>query len=219
MKFILAVIIISITIGSAFTSCKSSSGTPTFCDTACMKDTIKFIKDDHPLKPYIYITPNNCTADSVIWSYEGMGVNRKLALADLVGASLHLNKNFIRSAFNDTSYVWLLFNDCATGRGYSLKIPFNKKGSISPKASAINGIDPKFSVAEGIAAYTDRGNLFIEEMSTGKKEMMTFGEDLTPDYYNIHQTIDSVNITPTRIWAKYKVKDEWKEKEKKIQLK
>lgn len=218
MKFIFAIIVITITIGFAFTSC-TSSGTATFCDTACMKDTLKFIEDKHPLKPYVYISAKDCIADSVIWSYAGMGVNRKLALADLVGVSLHLNKSFMRYAFKDTGYVWLLFNDCATGRGYSLKIPFNKKGTISPKSSAINGIDPKFSVADGLAAYTDKGNLFIEEMSTGKKEMMTFGENLNPDYYNIHQTIDSVNITPTRIWAKIKIKDEWKEREKKIQLK
>jgi hypothetical protein len=215
------VIIVTVTIGFAFAfaSCKSSSGPATFCDTACMKDTMKFTKDNHPLKPYVYISAKNCMADSVIWSYDGMGVNRKLSISDILGASLHLNKNFVRCVFNDTSYVWLLFNDCSNGRGYSLKIPFSKKGSISPKASAINGVDPKFSVAEGLAAYTDRGNIFIEEMTTGKKAMMTFGEDLSPDYNAIHETIDSVNITPARIWVKVKIKDEWKEKEKKIELK
>ena len=219
MRLVLAIIIITITVGFAFISCKSSSGSPTFCDTACMKDTIKFTNDKHPLKPYVYISAKDCTADSVIWSYDGMGVNRKLALADILGTSLHLNKDFIRCTFNDTSYVWLLFNDCGTGRGYSLKIPFSKKGSISPKASAINGLDPKFSVAEGLVAYTDRGNIFIEEMATGKKAMMTFGEDISPNYNAIHETIDSVNITPASVWAKVKIKDAWKELQKKIELK
>jgi hypothetical protein len=218
MRWIFAIVIITTAIAFAFTSC-SSSGAPTFCDTACMKDTIKFTKDDHPLKPYLYISTKDCAADSVIWSYSGMGVNRKLDLTDLLGATFHLNKDFMRCTFKDTSYVWLLFNNCTNGRGYSLKIPFDKKGSISPKASAINGMDPKFSVADGIAAYTDRGNIFIEEMATGKKAMMTFGEDISPDYNAIHSTIDSVNITPTRIWAKIMIKEKWTEKQKTIELK
>jgi hypothetical protein len=183
-----------------------------------MKDTLKFTKENNPLKPYVYISANNCMADTVIWSYDGMGANRKLGLTDLLGASLHLNKDFVRCTFNDTSYVWLLFNDCSNGRGYSIKIPFSKKGTIAPKASAINGIDKKFSVAEGLAVYTDRGNIFVEEMATGKKASMTFGEDIGPDYNAIHQSIDSVNITPARIWVKVKVQNEWKELEKKITL-
>jgi len=216
----LATIIIASAIALAFGSCKSSSGSePTFCDTTCMKDTIKFTEDKHPLKPYIYISPKNCAADSIIWSYYGMGVNRKLDLSDLLGGvTFHLDQKYMRCAFKDTSYVWLLFNNCTTGRGYYLKIPFNKKGDISRKASAINGIDPRFSVAEGLAAYTDRGNIFIEEMATGKKAMMTFGEDIGPDYNAIHETIDSVNITPRRVWAKIKTKNGWQEKEKTINL-
>ncbi len=219
MRCILAAIAILPVFALAFGSCKSSTGPATFCDTACMKDTIKFTDDKHPLKPYIYISARNCAADSLIWSYDGMGVNRKLDLADILGTTLHLSKDFIRCTFKDTGYVWLLFNDCSSGRGYSLKIPFNKKGTISPKASAINGLDPKYSVAEGLVAYTDRGNIFIEEMSTGKKAMMTFGQDISPNYNAIHETIDSVNITPSRAWAKVKIKDEWKVLEKKIELK
>ena len=147
-----------------------------------------------------------------------MGVNRKLDLTDLLGASFRLDKQHMRCVFRDTSYVWVLFNNCTTGRGYFLKIPFGKKGNISPKASAINNIDPKFSVSDGLAAYTDRGNIFIEEMVTGKKAMMTFGEDLGPDYNAIHETIDSVNITPRRVWVKIKTKNGWTEKEKMINL-
>jgi hypothetical protein len=218
MKLIIATVITAVAMAFSFGSCKSSGGQSTFCDTACMKDTIKFSEDSHPLKPYVYISPNNCEADSIIWSYDGMGVNRKLDLTDLLGASFRLDKKHMRCVFKDTSYVWVLFNNCTTGRGYFLKIPFSKKGSISPKASAINNIDPKFSVADGLAAYTDRGNIFIEEMSTGKKAMMTFGEDIGPDYYAIHETIDSVNITPRRVWVKIKTKNGWQEKEKMINL-
>lgn len=184
-----------------------------------MKDTMKFIEEGHPLKPYVFISAKDCAADSIIWSYDGMGVNRKFGLTNILGATLHLNKDFMRCTFKDTSYVWLLFNNCSNGRGYSLKIPFDRKGSISPKSSAINGIDPKFSVADGLVAFTDRGNIFIEEMATGKKASMTFGEDIAPDYNAIHEKIDSVNITPTRVWAKIWIKDKWQEREKKIELK
>jgi hypothetical protein len=43
-------------------SCGNNSGNAAkmFCDTACQKDTIKFIKEDHELKPYIFISAANC---------------------------------------------------------------------------------------------------------------------------------------------------------------
>lgn len=218
MRITLIIASFFIILGFAFASCKSSAPPPTFCDTACMKDSIKFTKESNRLKPYVYISPKNCTADTVTWSYDGMGTNRKLGLADLFGRDMHLDKNFVRCTINDTSYAWLLFNDCSNGRGYSIKIPFDRKKSIVPKSSAINSIDPKFSVSDGLVAYTDRGNIFVEDMLTGKKAMMTFGQDIGPDYNAVHETIDSVNITPERIWAKVKIKDAWKELEKKITL-
>ena len=85
--------------------------------------------------------------------------------------------------------------------------------------SALNRFDPKFSVAEGLVAYTDGGNLFVENMATGSDTSMTFREQLDIDYNTIHTTIDSVNITPSRMWAKVKIKDDWKVFERKIQLK
>ncbi|MDP4264157.1 MAG: hypothetical protein Q8941_16635 [Bacteroidota bacterium] len=218
MRMLFIIVVVMAILGLAFTSCKSSSGPPTFCDTSCMKDSLKFTRQDNRFKPYVYISAKNCMADTVTWSYDGMGANRKLSIPDLVGKEVHLNKDFVRCTINDTSYAWLLFNDCSNGRGYSIKIPFDKKKPLGPKNSAVNSIDPKFSVAEGMVAYTDRGNIFVEEMATGKKAMMTFGQDISPDYNAIHETIDSVNITPTRIWAKVKIKDEWKELEKKITL-
>ena len=39
------------------------------------------------------------------------------------------------------------------------------------------------------------------------------------DHDAIHESIDSVNITPTRIWVKVKIDNEWKEMEKNIILK
>lgn len=201
-------------------SCNNNSGkgAKIFCDTACQKDTIKFIKEDHELKPYIYISAANCLPDSVIWSYSGMGINRKLGFADFGGSRFPVNKNSMQCFFNDTSYAWLLFNNCETGRGYFAKIPFDKMKNIIRKGSAINKFDPKFSVAQGLVAYTDKGNIFVEDMATGKKAMMTFGKITDMDYDAMHEVLDSVNITSTRIWAKVKLDKEWQEIEKNITL-
>lgn len=200
-------------------SCKSSGGAKTFCDTVCLKEPIRFTLEDHPYKPYVYITASNCNADTLIWSYQDMGVNRKIVLANLLETSVKLNKDFVKCYIKDTSYAWLRFNDCKNGRGYLLKIPFNKRDNIGRKSSALNSIDPKFSVAESLIAYSDRGNVFAEDMETGKSAMMTFGEKADIDYDAIHETIDSVNITPSHIWVKVKLKEGWKVIEKNITLK
>ena len=203
-----------------FFSC-GSSGTAAkmFCDTTCQTDTIKFTEDQHKLKPYIYISASNCLPDSVIWSYSGLGSNRKYSFDDFGGHKFKLNRSYMSCFFKDTSYIWLLFNDCTNGRGYCAKIPFNKSISIFRKGSALNNFDPKFSVADGLVAYTDRGNIFVEEMATGKQAMMTFGKMISDlDYDAMHEFMDSVNITPTRIWAKVLIDKTWTPIEKNISL-
>ncbi len=202
-------------------SCKDAAMTSnSFCDTACLKDTLKFVDDSHPLKPYIYISPTNCQADTITWSYTDMGNNRKISLESLLGGTkVKLNSKAVDCFIQDTSYAWVAFNDCSNARGYLLKIPFNKRDKLSVKASAINAFDPKFEVADALVAYSDRGNLFVEDKATGKAAMMTFGEKLDVDYDAIHEHIDSVNITPTRVWAKVKLAAGWKEIEKNIELK
>ena len=212
---ILIVPAIAILFAFATGSCKSS-GSKTFCDTVCLKDTMKFT-GDFKLKPYVYISVKDCMADTLIWSYAGMEINRKVGLADFLNNYVHLNKDYIKCYIKDTSYAWLLFNDCSNGRGYSLKLPFNKT-PIGRKSSSINSIDPKFSLPDNLTAYTDRGNIYVEDVETGKKAIMTFGEKLDIDYDAIHEYIDSVNITNDRIWVKVKIKDEWKELQKKITL-
>lgn len=214
---LLLCIIASFAFSFTFSACKSSSKR-TFCDTTCLKDSIKF-NSKFDLEPYVYISAKDCKPDELIWSYSGMGVNRKVGLAYLLNNTVYLHKDNVRCFINDTSYAWLLFNDCVTGRGYSLKLPFNKTQDIGRKSSSINSIDPKFAVADGMVAYSDRGNIFVEEMKTGKKEMMTFGKNLDTDYDVIHDYIDSVNITPTRIWVRIKIDGKWEDKEKNITLK
>jgi hypothetical protein len=200
-------------------SCGGKEEPKPFCIAPCQEDTIKFKNEQHQLKPYVYISASNCGPDSVIWSYSGLGTNRKLSFTDFGGSKFKLNKDFITCIINDTSFAWLLFNNCENGRGYFAKIPFNKKLNISRKGSALNKFDPKFAVADGLVAYTDRGNIFVEEMMTGKKAMMTFGSSLPDlDYDAMHEYIDSVNITPTRIWAKVLMGKNWTPIEKNITL-
>lgn len=196
----------------------SSSGPATFCDTACLKDSIKFT-GDHQLKPYVFISASGCHADTISWSYDGMGVNRKMGLKDLLNNDVKINRDYIRVIFNDTAAALVMFNDCMTGRGYQLNLPFNDRDNLGRKSSGINNLDPKFHVDESLVAYTDRGNIYVEEIKTGRHEMMTFGEALDIDYDAIHEHIDSVNVTPARIWVKVKIGDEWKELQKNITLK
>ena len=196
--------------------CKSSSanGPKLLCDTACLKDTLKFA-GDHKLKPIVYLTASNCKGDSLIWSYDGMESMRKTKF-DYPDAKL--NKDFVRCIFKDIEFAYILFNDCATSRGFQIKLPFDKKQSFTMKTSGINNIDPKFSISDNLLAYTDRGNIYLEDIASGKKAMMTFGEKLDIDYDAIHDHIDSVNITNSRIWVKVKIGEAWKEIEKKITL-
>jgi len=195
--------------------CKSSSanGPKPFCDTACLKDTLKFA-GDHTSNPFVYITPNNCKGDTLVWGYTGIAARKtKFDYPDA-----KLNKDFARCIFKDNEFAYILFNDCATGRGFQIKLPYDKTQSFVMKTSGINSIDPKFSIADNLLAYTDRGNIYVEEITTGKKAMMTFGEKLDIVYDAIHEHIDSVNVTNTKIWVKVKVGGAWKELEKKITL-
>jgi hypothetical protein len=216
-SLIIPVLVVSLAVYSFGCGSKGSTA-KTFCDTTCLKDSIRFT-GDHKLKPYVYITASKCIADTLTWSYNGMGVDRKMGLEDLLNNKVYINKDYVKCFFTDTAYAWVLFNDCATGRGYQLKLPFNKTAKLGRKSSGINNVDPKFSVSDNIAAYTDRGNIFVEDMTTGKTAQMTFGKALDIDYDAIHEFIDSVNVTPTRIWVKVMIDNKWTELEKTITLK
>lgn len=202
-----------------FYSCSESKEPEPLCENPCLKDSLKFSASEHPLQPYIYLSVSDCAVDTIIWSYKGLGVNRKYAFTDFINKKILFDRDKIAGYVRDTSIAWLIFNDCTNGRGYFLRIPFNKSQNIRGRGSALNSFDPKFAVAEGLVAYTDRGNIFVEDMFTGKTAMMTFGKETDMDYDYIHDTLDSVHITPTRIWARVKIDKEWEDREKEISLK
>jgi hypothetical protein len=194
-----------------FFSCKNSAAVKaSFCDTVCMNDSLKYINNDHPLKPYVFISAKNCAGDTLTWGFIGQNKN--------IPFDYKLNKDFTRCIIKDTAFALLVFNTCENGRGYFMKFSFGKKASFKKSTTAINNFDPKFSVADSLLVYTDKGNIFVEDIATGKKALMTFGQPLDIDFDAIHETLDSVNITPNRIWAKVKLDDGWKTLEKNITL-
>src|SRR5678816_2223718 len=83
---------------SLFVSCYLGNSKTLFCYNDCLKDSLKFIKEDNPLKPYVYISAKNCEADTIAWSYSGLGSNRKIALG------YALTKDHVRCYIKDTSY-------------------------------------------------------------------------------------------------------------------
>ena len=216
MKQLFAIGILSIVFAIA-TGCNSAEGPKLLCDTTCLKDTIKFT-GSYSSHPNVRISAKNCLPDSIIWSNDNLEADRKTGFTYLIGSTVRLNKDFVKIYFKDDAYAWVLFNDCSTGRGFQIKLPYDKEASFSLKSSGINSMDPKFSIAENLVVNTDRGNIFVEDMYTGKKAMMTFGQKLDIDYDNLHEYIDSVNVSNERIWVKIKVSNAWVEKEKKIVL-
>ncbi|MBM3414748.1 MAG: hypothetical protein FJY16_07425 [Bacteroidetes bacterium] len=208
---------LAITVGSVQSCNWFSSPPPTFCDTACIKENIRF-SGTHEDIPYVEISVANCLPDTLSWSYSGLGTKRKIGFAYLIGRTVKINNDFIKVQFKDNQYAWILFNDCVTGRGFQIQLPYDKATPFRLKSSGLNPLDPKFSIEEGLIANTDRGNLFVEDAMDGKKAMMTFGEKLDIDYDVIHDHIDSVSITRNKLWAKIKIGNKWVVKEKNITM-
>ena len=205
-------------LGLTLTQCGNAGNGPApLCDTTCLKDTIRFT-GDHETKPEVAIAPTNCMADTLLWTYAGMGVNRKIGLKSIMSQLVPIQASHARCVLDGNKKAWLFFNDCATGRGYQVKLPYDKKESISVRSSGINSIDPKFDIDPDMMAYTDRGNIYVEHLKKGTTAMMTFKELVPIDYDHIHDHIDSVQVRPNKIWVRIKIQDQWKELEKNIEL-
>ena len=207
-----------ITLAWHMSSC-GSSGKTGFCDTACITDTLRYVQA-HPDTPFVLLSVKNCQPDTFIWSHKGLDTKRKMGFYELVGKDVRLNKDFISCYFNDTSYAWLKFNDCITGRGFLVKLPYSKNDKWSIYTSALNSFDKKFHVEDGLIAYYDETFIYAQDQATGKLDRMLMnntGMDI--DHNDIHSTFDSVNITRNKIWAKIKIKGQFTPKEKQIALK
>ena len=202
-------------------SCGSSSNAPTFCDTTCSNDTFKF-NLEHPDNPFVNLSVKDCKPDTLVWSHDGLSTNRKSGFVELIGRSgesVRLNKNFISCTFKDTSYAWLRFNDCITGRGYLVKLPYSKTDRWSIYTSALNNFDKKFNVEEGLIAYYDDTFIYVQDIQTGKTEKMVLSDKkLDIDHNNVHSTFDSINVSRTKIWANITVNGTTGSKEKSISL-
>lgn len=200
------------------TSCSNKAATSKpLCDTACNKDTLKY-SIQHKLEPRVRISMKNCFADTLTWTHKAMEKQRQAQLGSLLDRSVKLHASAVDCHIQDTAYAYLSFNDCSTGRGYLLKLPFDKKNNIRKISSALNRFDPKFSVAPDLRAYADKSTLYVVNVKTDKEEVMTFKEVYEIDWDNIHQTIDSINITPQRIYVKLLKNGQEIPLEKKINL-
>lgn len=184
----------------AMTSCSNNADTAaTFCDTVCSSDSLHF-KGDNALNPMVSIGLNSCKADTVVWTHDLAGT-KMLSLRDDLGQDVYLNKSAIDAYFKDTSYVWLQFNDCKTGRGYLIKLPFSKSAERRKITGAFTKFDPKFSIAPHLIAYTDRGSVFVENLENGNTATMPFDKAYDIDFNKLHELVDSVNITSNRIYV------------------
>jgi hypothetical protein len=199
------------------TSCGSNSGDGvSFCDTTCQTDSLHF-KGDHPLNPMVDIGLNACKADTLIWTHDLAG-SKLLSLREHLGQDVYLNSSAVDCYIKDTSYAWLQFNDCKTGRGFLLKLPFSKSEERRKITAAFTRFNPKFSVEEDLVAYTDRGSVFVENIKTGQKATMTFDKAYDIDFNKMHEMVDSVHIAKDRIFVQMIREGEKKPYEKKVSL-
>lgn len=185
-----------------FASCSNNGSTAkTFCDTTCRSDSFNFKSPDR-FGSSVSISVKNCEPDSISWTHGEMAISRTVPFSDLANQDVRLNASAISCVIKDTTHAWLTFNDCITGRGFIFKLPFNKANNITKILGALNSFDPKFKVAEDLRAYTDRGSIFVVDINTGNEAMMTFKETYDIDFNNIHEKVDSINVTHKRIYVK-----------------
>jgi hypothetical protein len=201
-----------------FASCGDSGKGKTFCDTTCVTDTFKF-NGSEQLGQLVKISVRNCEPDSLTWTHKGLPSERQIVFNQYVNQPVRLNKAALDVAFQDTSVVWLSFNDCKTGRGYLFKLPYRKGNPIQTISAALNSFDKKFSVDPDLRAYTDRGNIYVVNVTNGKEAQMTFKEEYKDmDFNKVHESLDSINVTKQRVYVKLLKEGKEVPLEKKIDL-
>lgn len=200
-----------------FSSCSGGKSTPLLCDTTCLKDTLRFT-GEAPWEQSLTIGFTNCEADTLSYSYRGARTEKRIHLPSYVGKPFKLNPSAINCYFQDTTMVWLSFNDCVTSRGFLLKLTYSDAKMSQKITSALNSFDKKFAIDPDLRAYTDGGNIFVDNIKTGEQAQMTFKEEYPMDYTDIHKVIDTINVTKSRIFVQLIKNGQPKPFEKKIEL-
>lgn len=197
MKYLIALAVMA----AGFTSCSNNADeTALFCDTACRADSIKYV-GDHKLQPMVAISFSDCKPDSLTWHHYLMDFSKTVELSSFLGQEVRVNQNAMDCFINDTTEAWLTFNDCLTGRGYLLKLPYSENGSIGKYTGAITNFDPKYNIDPDLRAYTDRGSIFVINIKTGEEAIMSFKEAYDIDFNKLHEIVDSVSVTKERIYV------------------
>lgn len=182
-------------------SCGNSGSTSkTFCDTACRSEPFAFT-GDHPLQPAVNISVKNCMADTLTWTHKELPSSRQVQLGTFFNQSVRIHPSALECFIKDTSYAWVSYNDCESGRGYLLRLPFNKSGNIKRANTALNRFDPKFSLDKSMLAYASESTIYAVNVNTNEEETMSLQGNAL-DFDNIHSTLDSINITPSRIYVR-----------------
>jgi hypothetical protein len=146
-------------------------------------------------------------------------ITAKISLGDFAKTPIRLNRSAINAAIKDTSAAWITFNDCVTGRGYLVKINMARFGGAQVISGGLNSFVSKFSVDPDLRAYTDKGNLYVDNVLTGKTAQMTFKKEWDMDLNDVLKTIDTLNVTKQRAYIVLIDKDGNKVPiEKKIEL-
>ncbi|WP_300597218.1 hypothetical protein [Niabella sp.] len=177
-----------------------------FCtDSACIKDPLR-LGSATPDKPSVTVSFKDCQIDSILFD-NGKAGNAKIGFAEFfAGRTVKPSKSLFGYEVGEGQGAWLKFNDCATGRGYLIKVPVAKGGSPMKYFSAVNSFDPKFRVSDGLVSYYDNTFLYVEDVQTGKvaKTLLTDSGVKGVDHDNVHSFLDSVNISKDHLYAKIK---------------
>lgn len=200
-------------------SCNSKEAGPaTLCDKPCVSDTLNFTLQGNEFEPYVKLIPGNCLVDTVVWSSKVIPSKRKIHLSTILGMIPAIDKSTVKCYIKDTSYAFLLFNDCLTRRGFWLKLSLGQTEEIEKSLSAFNTADPRYSIEEGLICYKANNTFFVQEIMTGKKASVDLPSP-TLEFETMYDVVDSVNVSRGRLFLNLKKGSKTTAFEKSIELK
>lgn len=194
---------IAILLISCANNSNSKKQAAAFCaDTTCVQEPL-LISEQGNGNPLVIISFKDCKIDSINWEKDGLGVKKAINFSEFVGKEVRISKEKISGEIIEAKFAWIKFNDCTTGRGFIIKLPFDKTGNTSKITSALNSFDPNYKVAEGLVSYYDNTFIYVEDIKTGliAKTLLTDTGVRNIDYDYVHSLIESVDITTSHIKA------------------